>query len=80
MCLSACVWANIQTVYYGNTKEDAARIGFRDDAIYSLIDSLPAGKDDPAPMDVIACDRDLTIGTFDDYAALDAAASNKAIY
>lgn len=80
MCLSACVWANIRTVYYGNTKEDAAAIGFRDDAIYSLIGSLPAGKSEPAPMDVIACEHDLTIGAFDEYAALDAAADNKAIY
>lgn len=80
MCLSACVWANIRTVYYGNTKEDAAAIGFRDDAIYSLIDSLPAGKDAPAPLDIIPCDRDLTIGTFDAYAALDSDASNKAVY
>lgn len=77
MCLSACVWANIQTVYYGNTKEDAATIGFRDDAIYSLIGSLPAGKDAPAPMTVVPCERDLTIGAFKEYQALE---SNKAVY
>ena len=34
MCLSAIIWANIRKVYYGNTKEDAANIGFRDDSIY----------------------------------------------
>ena len=34
MCLSAIIWANIDKVYYGNTKEDAAEIGFRDDFIY----------------------------------------------
>ena len=30
MCMSAIIWANIKLVYYGNTKEDAASIGFRD--------------------------------------------------
>lgn len=37
MCLSAIIWANIKTVYYGNTAEDAAAIGFRDDFIYDFI-------------------------------------------
>ena len=38
MCLSAIIWANIKTVYYGNTKEDAADIGFRDDFIYNYLE------------------------------------------
>lgn len=38
MCLSAAIWANIQTVYYGNTAEDAGAIGFRDDFIYRFIE------------------------------------------
>lgn len=33
MCKSATIWANIKTVYYGTTYEDAANIGFRDDHI-----------------------------------------------
>lgn len=37
MCLSAIIWANIRTVYYGNTAKDAAAIGFRDDYIYQFI-------------------------------------------
>ena len=37
MCLSAIIWANIQKVYYGNTKEDAEDIGFRDEHIYEYI-------------------------------------------
>lgn len=36
MCLSAIIWSNIKQVYYGNTKEDAADIGFRDDFIYKF--------------------------------------------
>lgn len=37
MCLSAIIWANIKEVYYANTKEDANKIGFRDDIIYEYI-------------------------------------------
>ncbi len=37
MCLSAIIWANIKTVYYACTKEDAKKIGFRDDDIYEFI-------------------------------------------
>ena len=37
MCLSAIIWANIKTVYYGNSAKDAAAIGFRDDFIYQFI-------------------------------------------
>lgn len=37
MCLSAIIWANIKTVYYGCTPADAEEIGFRDDFIYSFI-------------------------------------------
>jgi len=35
MCLAAIYWANIDEIYYANTKNDAADIGFRDDFIYS---------------------------------------------
>jgi len=37
MCLSAIYWAHIDIVYYGNTKEDAAKIGFDDQFIYDEI-------------------------------------------
>ena len=37
MCLSAIIWANIKNVYYGCTKEDAGKIGFRDDMIYDFL-------------------------------------------
>ena len=31
MCLCACMWANLDKIYYGCTIEDNGRIGFRDD-------------------------------------------------
>ncbi len=34
MCLSAIYWANISTIYYGNTKKDAADVGFDDHFLY----------------------------------------------
>ena len=34
MCLGAIYWARIKKVYYGNTKQDAARIDFDDGFIY----------------------------------------------
>lgn len=37
MCLSAIIWANIKSVYYACTKEDAGGIGFRDDVIYDYL-------------------------------------------
>jgi len=43
MCLSAIYWARPDKVYYANTKEDAARIGFDDAYIYDEINS-PAEK------------------------------------
>jgi len=43
MCLAAIYWARISRVFYGNTRADAAAIGFDDDFIYSQI-SLPPEK------------------------------------
>lgn len=34
MCMAAIYWARIEKVYFANTKEDAARVGFDDSAIY----------------------------------------------
>ncbi len=40
MCLAAIYWAHIPTVFYANTRADAAAIGFDDDFIYRQI-ALP---------------------------------------
>ena len=43
MCLGAIYWARPARVFYGNTKQDAAAIGFDDRFIYDEIDKpLPA--------------------------------------
>jgi tRNA(Arg) A34 adenosine deaminase TadA len=37
MCLSAIWWARIEKIYYGNSRSDAAKIGFDDEIIYEEI-------------------------------------------
>lgn len=62
MCLSAIIWANIKKVYYGNTKEDAAAIGFRDDFIYDFIKN---DNSDMNTIDFTNIDREETIKAFE---------------
>lgn len=62
MCLSAIIWSNIKKVYYGNTKEDAAEIGFRDDLIYDFIKKLPNSNKEVLDLECI--DREETIKSF----------------
>ena len=47
MCLSAIYWARIPQVYYGNTRADAAAIGFDDDFIYQQIPLDPSQRKIP---------------------------------
>ncbi len=35
MCLSAIYWSHINKIYFGNSRLDAAKIGFDDDFIYN---------------------------------------------
>ncbi len=67
MCLSAIIWSNIKKVYYGNTKEDAADIGFRDDFIYDFIGNLSENKTDNNILALISMDRDETIEEFNKF-------------
>jgi tRNA(Arg) A34 adenosine deaminase TadA len=39
MCLGAAWWARVAEIVYANTREDAAAIGFDDDAIYREVAS-----------------------------------------
>ncbi len=43
MCLAAIYWARVRNVFYGNTRQDAARINFDDDFIYREV-ALPIAK------------------------------------
>ena len=67
MCLSAIIWSNIKVVYYGNKKEDAAQIGFRDDFIYRYIENLSSNKSDDRALQLIEMDRDETIKEFEQF-------------
>ena len=64
MCLSATIWSNIKHVYYGNTKEDAAEIGFRDDFIYNYISQLTEGTKNNKILNLTQLDREETIKSF----------------
>ena len=65
MCLSAIIWANVKTVYYGNTKKDADKIGFRDDFMYEYIAQLTAGFMESDLLDMQELDREETIKSFE---------------
>lgn len=67
MCLSAIIWANIKMVYYGNTKEDAEKIGFRDNLIYEYLEGQSKTSNKEDILKIIAMDREETIKTFESY-------------
>ncbi len=62
MCLSAIIWSNIKKVYYACTKEDAGKIGFRDDIIYDFL----KGKEKNL-IELKQIDRDECIEEFNKY-------------
>jgi len=64
MCLSAIIWANIKKVYYGNTKEDANNIGFRDELIYEFINNNCSNNN---LLELSSLDREETIKVFNEY-------------
>lgn len=70
MCLSAIIWANIKEVYYACTREDAGKIGFRDDVIYDYLE----GKNKDL-INLKQIDREKCIDLFNEYEK-----NNKIIY
>lgn len=75
MCLSAIIWANIKTVYFGCTPEDADAIGFRDDFIYNFIVGLRNSREDKTLLNLTQLNREECIRLFEEYSG-----SNRQIY
>ena len=67
MCLSAIIWSNIKKVYFGNTKEDAEKIGFRDNAIYDFIKKSSENDTDNNILKLECIDRKETIKAFNTF-------------
>ncbi len=67
MCLAACMWANIDIVYYGCTIEDNEMIGFRDKKFDEMFGGREAFKDY-----LVEIDRDACLKLFEEYLNLDA--------
>ena len=67
MCLSAIIWSNIKKVYYANTKEDAADIGFRDEFIYDFLEKLSNNEVDKKILNLKSLNRDEAIEVFERY-------------
>ena len=65
MCLCACMWANIDKIYYGCNIEDNGLIGFRDDKF----DRIFGGRDKLEGY-MTEIDRDACLQLFKDYLAL----------
>lgn len=70
MCLCACMWANLDKVYYGATIEDNGMIGFRDDKF----DKIFGGRDKLEDF-LTMIDRDACLELFEEYNSL-----NRTIY
>ncbi len=65
MCLGLIYWAGLEKVYYANTKQDAAEIGFDDSRIYREL-GLPQ-EQRALPMQQI--DREQALEAFRDWQA-----------
>jgi guanine deaminase len=57
MCLGAIYWARLRRIYYANTRQQAAQIGFDDELIYKEIGLPPGSRTIPA-IQLMAPDAD----------------------
>jgi len=67
MCLGAIYWARPDKVYYGSTKDDAAKAGFDDDFIYKEINLDYAQRSIPFEQ----CEREIALEPFKQWEKLD---------
>ena len=65
MCLAAIYWARIPEVYYGNTRADAAAIGFDDAFIYDQVPLPP----DQRTVKMLPLMRDESLGAFREWSS-----------
>ncbi len=66
MCLAACLWANIDRIYYGCTIADNAAIGFRDARFDRMFGGRTAFQDY-----LVQLDRDACRKLFEEFLTLD---------
>ncbi|MGB3496145.1 MAG: nucleoside deaminase [Elainellaceae cyanobacterium] len=45
MCMAATLWAKLDVVYYGNSKETADQFGFNSSSLYAQVTKAPAERD-----------------------------------
>lgn len=63
MCLGAIYWARPEKVYFGNSRQDAANIGFDDSMIYEeLVKTFHERK-----IPLVQMDRDLALQAFKEW-------------
>jgi len=48
MCMGAVFWSRLRAVYFGNTRQDAAKIGFDDSFIYEQLELSPEKRSIPS--------------------------------
>ena len=66
MCLCACLWSNINKIYYGCTIADNDHIGFRDDKF----DQIFGGREKLDGL-LVQIDREACLDLFEEYLGLD---------
>ena len=65
MCLCACMWANIDRIYYGCTIADNGIIGFRDDKFNDIF-----GGRDKLDGYLVQAGREICLGLYEEYRSL----------